>query len=162
ATAAFEGGAAALAGFGLEIGRPVQPMLAQTSGDAEEALGRFGEALFEYKLDGARIQVHKAGDDVVVFSRGLRDVTAAVPEVVELVRALPARAAVLDGEVLALREDGSPHPFQETMRRFGRKRDVVRLRSELALSPFFFDLIHLDGDTLLDLPMRARLAAMAV
>jgi DNA ligase 1 len=162
AAAAFDGGAPALSRFGLEVGRPLQPMLAQTSGDAEDALGRLGVASFEYKLDGARIQVHKRGDDIAVFSRNLREVTSAVPEVVELVRALPAHTLVLDGEVLALQDSGAPHPFQITMRRFGRKRDVSALRSELPLSPFFFDLIHLDGETLIDRPTRERLAAMAV
>ena len=108
--------------------------------------GRLGEASFEYKLDGARIQVHKVGDEVRVFSRNLRDVTVAVPEVVEAVRAMPARELVLDGEAIALRADGTPQPFQITMRRFGRKLDVDRLKAELPLTPFFFDALYVDGD----------------
>ena len=97
---------------------------------------------FEYKLDGARVQVHRSDDEVRVFTRGLNDVTAAVPELVEAVRALPARELILDGEVLALRPDGAPHPFQTTMRRFGRKLDVDALRGELPLTPFFFDVLR--------------------
>lgn len=96
-----------------------------------EALERLGEAAFELKLDGARVQVHKAGDDVRVYSRRGNDVTHAVPELVESVQALPARQLLLDGEVIALKPDGAPHPFQITMRRFGRKLDVPRLRGEL-------------------------------
>jgi DNA ligase-1 len=136
-------------------------MLAQPAADVGEAVERLGEALFEWKLDGARIQVHKAGDLVRVYSRSLKEVTPAVPEVVELARALPAREAILDGEAIALRPDGSPHPFQVTMRRFGRRLDVDRLRAELPLTPFLFDLLHLDGQPLLDEPLSRRMAALA-
>jgi DNA ligase-1 len=122
----------------------------------EAALGQLGEAALEYKLDGARIQVHKAGDEVKVFSRHLREVTPAVPEVVEIVRALPARELILDGEVIALRPDGRPQPFQLTMQRFGRKLEVDRLRRELPLTPFFFDALHLDGEPLIDEPQSRR------
>jgi DNA ligase-1 len=125
-----------------------------------EALDQLGEAALEYKLDGARIQVHKAADEVRVFSRHLREVTPAVPEVVAVVRTLPARELILDGEVIALRDDGTPHPFQTTMRRFGRKLDVDRLRGELPLSPFFFDLVYLDGGALLDEAGRRRFSAL--
>src|SRR5205085_6717424 len=107
-------------------------------------LALLGEAALECKLDGARIQVHKVDDDVRVFSRALRDVTVAVPEVVDLVRRLPARSAILDGEAIALRADGGPQPFQMTMRRFGRKLDVDRLRRELPIAPYFFDCLHLE------------------
>ena len=99
-------------------------MLAQPAGDVSEALERLGEAALELKLDGARVQVHKAGGDVRVYSRRGNEVTQAVPELVERVQALPARQLLLDGEVIALRPDGTPHPFQVTMRRFGRKLDV--------------------------------------
>ena len=109
-----------------------------------------------YKLDGARIQVHKAGDEVKVFSRNLRDVTIAVPEVVAAVRALPASDAILDGEVIGFRPDGAPLPFQVTMRRFGRKLDVERLRSEIPVQPFFFDLLRRDGQTMIDAPQAER------
>src|SRR5207245_2937126 len=110
------------------------------------------------KLDGARIQVHKAGDEVRVFSRALREVTAAVPEVIEIVRALPAREIILDGEAIALRPDGTPHPFQTTMRRFGRKLDVDALGRELPITPVFFDALYLEGRPLVDEPLARRLA----
>ena len=119
----------ASARFSLRLLSPVAPMLASPAGDAEEALERLGEAAFEYKLDGARLQVHRAGDEVRVFTRQLQDVTARVPEVVEWARALPVREAVVEGEALALRADGRPRPFQETMRRLGRKLDVEARRA---------------------------------
>ena len=131
-------------------------MLADAADGVAEAVSALGDAALEYKLDGARIQVHKAGDDIIVFSRALRPVTPAVPEVVEAVRALPARSLILDGEVLALRPDGTPHAFQDTMRRFGRRLDVETLRAELPLTPVFFDVLHVDGDDLLDRPQRER------
>jgi DNA ligase-1 len=161
AAAALGEGAAGLARFGLQLFRPVQPMLAQTAEDPGDALGRLGTAALEYKLDGARVQAHKAGDEVRVYSRRLNEVTAAVPEVVEAVRALPARDLVLDGETLALRPDGAPHAFQTTMRRFGRRLDVDALRRELPLSVFFFDCLHRDGEDLLHRPATERAAALA-
>ena len=112
------GGAATLNTFGLQLGRPIRPMLASPADDLEEALAG-GPSVVEYKLDGARIQVHKDGDDVHIYTRTLREITGSVPELVELVRALPCHAAVLDGETLALNDDGRPRPFQETMSRFG-------------------------------------------
>jgi DNA ligase-1 len=136
-------------------------MLASPAGDVSEALERLGEAALELKLDGARVQVHKAGDEVRVYSRRGNEVTAAVPELVEAVTALPARQLLLDGEVIALRPDRSPLPFQVTMRRFGRKLDVARMREELPLTPFFFDLLHLDGRDVLDRPAGERFAALA-
>ncbi len=163
AHAALTRGAAGLTSFRVELFRPVQPMLAQAADDVTDALKRLGqgEAAFEYKLDGARIQVHKAGDQVRVFSRQLNDVTQAVPEVVEAVRRLSLDDAILDGEAIALRPDGTPLPFQVTMRRFGRKLDVARLRAELPLAPFFFDLLYADGAPLLDEPYARRFAALA-
>ena len=145
ARAALAGGEAGLAGFLIQLFQPVQPMLAEPASGLEEALGDLGEAALERKLDGARIQVHKGDGEVRVFSRALREVTAAVPEVVEAVQQLPARSLILDGEVLALRPDQSPQPFQVTMRRFGRKLDVAALRAELPLQPFFFDCLYRDG-----------------
>jgi len=156
AHAALTGGAAGLAHFRLELFRPVQPMLAQPAADLDEALTRHGTLALEYKLDGARVQVHKAGDVVRVFTRGLNEVTTAVPELVERVRTLPARTLVLDGEVLALKPDGTPHPFQVTMRRFGRRLDVERTRAELPLTPFFFDVLHVDGEDLFTVPAERR------
>jgi len=163
ARAALVDGAAGLARFRIELFRPIQPMLAQAAADVAEALAELGEAAFEYKLDGARIQVHKAGDDVRVFSRQLNDVTVAVPEVVEATRRLPLRETILDGEAIALRAppDGTPLPFQVTMRRFGRKLDVDRLRVELPLASFFFDILYADGAPLLDEPYARRFAALA-
>jgi DNA ligase-1 len=160
ARAVLVDGRAGLGRFRLEMFRPLQPMLAQPASDVDEALGRLGEAAFEYKLDGARVQVHRADDEVRVFTRGLNEVTEAVPELVEVVRALPARDLILDGEVLALRPDGTPHPFQATMRRFGRKLDVESVRKELPLTPYFFDLIRLDGADLFDAPACERIATL--
>jgi DNA ligase-1 len=162
AHAALAEGETGLARFSVQVLRPVQPMLAGSADDLEAALAEIGgAAALELKLDGARVQVHKAGDEVRVYSRQLREMTAAVPEVVEVVRALPARELILDGEVIAMRPDGTPEPFQVTMRRFGRKLDVERLRGELPLTPYFFDLVHLDGTSLLDEPQERRFTALA-
>ncbi len=156
----LEQGEAGLSAYQVRLFRPVQPMLAQTAADPAEAIGELGEAALEWKLDGARIQVHRSGDDVIVYSRSLNDVTAAVPEIVEAVRALPAADLILDGEVISLRPDGWPNPFQMTMRRFGRKLDVDRMRAELPLSPFLFDLLYLDGTSLLDEPQARRFGTL--
>jgi DNA ligase-1 len=163
AAAALTGGDAGLGEFTLGLLRPIQPMLAETAADVGEALNELGDgdASFEYKLDGARIQVHKAGDEVRVFTRNLRDVSARTPEVVEAVRAMAPRELILDGEAIALRPDGSPHPFQITMRRFGRKLDVDRIRETLPLSPVFFDCLFIDGQPLIDEPHARRMAALA-
>ncbi|MCZ4277218.1 ATP-dependent DNA ligase [Rhodococcoides yunnanense] len=156
AMAALGGGEQALAAFGLEFGRPIRPMLASPAESLEAAWAEFGgEVSVEYKLDGARIQVHRDGNDVHVYTRTLREITDAVPELVELIRALPCRAVVLDGETLALTDSGRPRPFQETMSRFG-----ARSAHELLLSPYFFDCIHLDGEDLLDEPLERRLEAL--
>lgn len=161
ARVALTEGSAALAQFAVQLFRPVVPMLAESAEDASEALARLGRAALEFKLDGARIQVHKSGDDVKVYSRRLNDVTGAVPEVVAVTRAFPARDLMLDGEVIALRPNGTPQPFQTTMRRFGRKLEVERLRRELPLTPFFFDILYLDGTPVLDEPQERRFAALA-
>lgn len=154
-------GEAGLAEFRLELLRPIQPMLAQTADDPDDALARLGTAALEWKLDGARIQVHRLDHEVRVFSRQQNEVTDAVPEIVEIVRALPARALLLDGEAIALRGDGAPEAFQTTMRRFGRRLDVERMRAELPLSAFFFDLLHVDGEDLMDRTAGERFAALA-
>ncbi|HVF61829.1 MAG TPA: ATP-dependent DNA ligase [Thermoanaerobaculia bacterium] len=161
ARAALTEGRVGLGRFRLQLFRPLQPMLAQPAEDLEAALGRLGVAALEFKLDGARVQVHRVGEEVRVYSRRGNDVTHAVPELVAAVAALPAQQLLLDGEVLALRPDGTPHPFQVTMRRFGRKLDVERLRGELPLTPFFFDLLHVDGEDLVDRPAGERFAALA-
>jgi len=152
----LEQGEAGLSAYDVQLFRPVQPMLAQTAEDAAEAIEALGEAALEWKLDGARIQVHKSDADVVIYTRALNDVTAAVPEVVEAVRKLPARDLILDGEVISLQPDGRPNPFQTTMRRFGRKLEVNRLRADLPLSPFWFDLLYLNGASFLDEPQARR------
>jgi len=161
AKAALTGATSELAGFATELFRPVHPMLAGSAEDPAVALEELGEAALEFKLDGARIQVHKAGDQVAVYSRRLNEVTAAVPELVDAVRALPARELILDGEIIALRDDGTPHPFQVTMSRFGRRLEIDRLRRDVPLTPFFFDLLYLDGQALLDESAGRRLAALS-
>jgi DNA ligase 1 len=168
--ATFAGGIAqvaraALAGeplerFSIRPMQPVLPMLAQPAEDVAAAMAELGTALLEWKLDGARVQVHKAGGEVKVYTRSLNDVTAAVPEVIEVVRAARADSLILDGEVIALRADGRPQPFQVTMRRFSRKLDVDALRRELPLSVFFFDCLLRDGESLVDRPTRERRAAL--
>ncbi|WP_437965769.1 ATP-dependent DNA ligase [Sorangium sp. So ce260] len=160
AKAALLEGAFGLQRFSLQLLRPVQPMLAQAADDVAAALGELRAMALEWKLDGARVQVHKAGDEVRVFSRSLNSVTKAVPEIVEAVRALPVRSVVLDGEAIAFRPDGAPHPFQVTMRRFGRTLDVAALRAELPLRALFFDVLHLDGEDLLDRSGSERAAAL--
>ena len=154
---ALDGGAAALEAVTLRVGRPVRPMLASPGDSLDAALAALGsDVTVEYKLDGARIQVHRDGDDVRVWTRTLREITGGVPELVELVRSLPGRAMVLDGETLALDDDGRPRAFQDTMSRFGSDGGA-----EVVLSPFFFDLLHVDGSDLIDEPLDVRLDALA-
>ena len=160
ARAAFAEGEPGLARFRLEPLVPVRPMLAQPAEDLASAIDTLGEAALEVKLDGARIQVHRVGQDVRIFTRRLNDVTDSLPEIVEAVRALPSDRLILDGELIALREDGRPLPFQVTMRRFGRKTDVDAMREKLPVDAFFFDCLHADGDDLIDRPQRARFAAL--
>ncbi|MDQ0613596.1 DNA ligase-1 [Microbacterium sp. W4I4] len=152
---ALTGTEADLEAVGLQVGRPVLPMLAATAPTPSAAVELTGRASVEYKLDGARIQVHRHGDEVGVFTRSLADVTHRVPEIVEIVRGLPAHDLILDGETLSLDEDGGPRPFQDTMSRFGA--DVSR---DLVLRPWFFDVLHLDGRDLIDKPLATRLAAL--
>lgn len=161
ATAALTGGASALGAFRLEVFAPFSPMLAQTAAGVAEALRELGaEAAFEWKMDGARIQVHKAGDDVRIYTRGLNDVSAAVPEIVEAARAFPAGNIVLDGEAIVSDETGRPRPFPVTMRRFGRRLDVQTLRGELPIGAFFFDCLRLDGSSLAERPLSERYRAL--
>jgi DNA ligase-1 len=157
AVAAIERGSDALAAFGLAPLRPIQPMLAQTAEDVGEAIARIHPASVEWKLDGARIQVHRVGDEVRVFTRNLADVTSRVPEIVAAVAALDVRSIVLDGEAIALRPDGRPFPFQVSMSRFGARG---RTGADIPLFPFFFDLLHLDGHDTIDDPLERRAAAL--
>jgi DNA ligase-1 len=145
----------------LQVGRPIHPMLAGSAPDLGTAMEKTGPAALEWKLDGARIQVHRDGSDIGVYTRSLDDVTARVPEVVEAVLALPADRLVLDGEAIALQDDGRPQPFQVTGSRFGSSRDVGELRRTIPLTPFVFDVLHADGEDLLDLPGADRAERLA-
>ena len=159
--AVAKAGTHGLAQFRVRLFRPIKPMLAQTANDVAEALERSSPAAFEYKFDGARIQVHKQGNDVKVFSRLMNEVTVAVPEVVEAARKLAVKEVILDGEAIALTSDNRPLPFQTTMRRFGRKLDVEALQGELPLVPYFFDILYLDGESLMDQPYSTRFKVLS-
>src|SRR5689334_4545534 len=169
AAAALTDGAAGLARFGLTVFRPVLPMLAQTADSAAEALASFaGPAALELKLDGFRVQIHKDGDLVRVYSRSLNDVTAQVPAIVAAAAALPAGRLILDGEAIALGPNGRPLPFQDTMRRLGRKPGPARTAGALdprhdsaPLTLTLFDILMLDDQTLLAATARERFAALA-
>ena len=170
AAAALTGGEAALDQFTLKVGQPVGPMLAQTATGVSEALERLGgTAVFEAKLDGARVQIHRAGDAVSIYTRSLDDVTERLPEVVEATLELPVTDLIADAEAIALRPDGRPHRFQVTASRFGRGAgrggkdrsvDIAAARESQPLSVFVFDLLHLDGEDLLDRPTSERVAAL--
>jgi DNA ligase-1 len=155
-------GTEALARFQLELFVPAAPMLAQTAADVGEALRALGgEAAFEWKMDGARIQMHKVGDEVRVYTRSLNEVTGAVPEIVEMVRTFSAHTLVLDGEAIAFDSSERPHPFQVTMRRFGRKLNVESARTELPIRAFFFDCLRFEGQSIVGRPTRERVQALA-
>jgi len=161
AAVALASGLEGLAEIRLTLLQPIVPMLAQPAPDLRSALERLGNAAVEWKLDGARLQVHVLGDEVRAYTRNLADVTDRVPEVVDAIGQLPLRAAVFDGEVIALDKDGRPHPFQVTMSRFGRRRGVDELKHNVPLSPFMFDCLHVDGVDLLDRPAAERFAVLA-
>ena len=160
ANAVLTEGEAGLSRYALELFRPAQPMLADSAPNVQEALEQLGTAVLEWKLDGARVQVHRRDERVAVYTRSLNDVTAAVPEVVEAVRELGAREIILDGEVIALDAAGRPLAFQDTMRRFGKRLNIEALRATLPVMPFFFDVLHVDGEDLLDHPLADRLARL--
>jgi ATP-dependent DNA ligase I len=151
----------ALRSFTLRVGRPLRPMLAAAAPSIEAAMQRVSPAGVEWKIDGIRVQVHKDGDQITVFTRTLDDITGRVPEIVEAVRSVPARTAVLDGEAVALFPDGRPRPFQVTASRAGIQDEAAARRGGVPLTPFFFDLLHLDGADLIDAPARDRHAALA-
>lgn len=160
AAAAMQGGERALAAFGLVVGRPVRPMLAASAADLAAAFTAVSsDVAIDGKIDGIRIQVHRDGDDVVVYTRSLDDITPRLPEVVELALGLDVQRVVLDGEAVALGADGRPRPFQETGAR-AMSRDVTTLRSAVPLTPLFFDILHLDGRDLIDEPARRRFTVL--
>jgi DNA ligase-1 len=154
---ALTGGEDALAAVRLHVLRPVLPMLAASAASVAEALAATGEASVEWKLDGARIQVHRAGDDVRVFTRNLNEVTDRMPEVVAAARSFPVQSVVLDGEAIGLGHDERPRRFQDTMSRFGRDHASTK---EIPLTAFFFDVLHVDGRDVIALPLRERSALL--
>ena len=159
AAAALRDGVEALRAVGLEVGRPVLPMLAQSAPDVATALAQtsqVGPVALEWKLDGIRVQVHRVGEEVRMFTRTLDDITTRVPELVEAVRALDVRDVVLDGEAIALDDSGRPRPFQETAARTSSRLDVTALRASVPVALFVFDVLHHDGRDLLDAPAADR------
>lgn len=165
AQAALGGGSAALARFGLQVGRPLKPMLASSEASIEEALARIGgAAAVEWKLDGIRVQAHIADGEVRLFTRSLDDITDRLPEVVTALAALPVHDAVFDGELIALRADGRPYAFQDTASRAASEADAANAAKQRAetvpLSVFLFDALHLNGSDLIDLPDAERHAAL--
>jgi DNA ligase 1 len=173
AAAALRDGVESLRAIGLEVGRPVLPMLASSAPDVAQAIAQTSQTVLgspperpdpvacEWKLDGIRVQVHRAGDEVWVFTRTLDDITARVPELVEEVLALAVRAVVLDGEAIALDDAGRPRPFQETAARTGSRLEVAALRSSVPLALFIFDVLQIDGRDLLDAPAAVRQEVLA-
>ncbi|MGP3769381.1 ATP-dependent DNA ligase [Streptomyces sp. SDT5-1] len=149
-------GPEALDEFRLTVGRPVQPMLAHSAASVDEALDKLGACAVEEKLDGIRVQVHRDGRDVRVFTRTLDDITDRLPEVVDAVREFPGERFILDGEVIALGADGRPRAFQDVAGRVGSRVDVARAAEALPVSPVFFDVLYVDGRDLLDLPFAKR------
>ncbi len=143
-----------LAGFSLTMFTPLKPMLAQTAASVQEALGKMGEAAIETKYDGARVQVHRRGTEVRIYTRNLRDITSSVPEIVDAALAVEADAVILDGEAISYRGDGTPEPFQETISRFAQDE------ASGSLAAVFFDVLHVEGDDLIDRPQRDRFRAL--
>lgn len=158
---ALEEGSAGLSRFQPRLFHPISPMLANSAEGEEDALERLGEAGFEYKIDGARIQIHKEREQVRIFTRHLKDITERLPELVVLVRTFQLRDAIIEGEAFASRENHRPLPFQTTMRRLGRIQDIERLRAEIPLVSYFFDLLYLDGESFIKAPYRQRLDTLS-
>jgi len=161
ASAALTEGAAGLTRFAIALFQPLAPMLAQPADDIGDAMARIPMVALEWKLDGARVQVHKRGDDVRIYTRTGNDVTVAAPEIVSTMQRVPAQTLILDGEAIVLKPNGSPYPFQDTMRRFGRVLDIAAMRETMPLSVFFFDCLRLGDDDLVPMPTSARFEAMA-
>ncbi len=162
ARAAITQGEQGLAHLAMQVGRPLKPMLAQTAEDVPDAFEKMdGPLALEYKLDGARVQIHKRGDTVQLFSRHLSDITASLPEVAEEARReLKARDAIVEGEVIAVDANGRPRPFQILMRRVGRERDVEAIQEEIPVHLYLFDCLYREGETLLDESNTARWQAL--
>ncbi|MCC3775928.1 ATP-dependent DNA ligase [Streptomyces sp. UNOB3_S3] len=158
ARALLAGGPAALAGFRLEVGRPVLPMLARSAKDVDEALDRLGPCAVEEKLDGVRVQVHRDGEDVRVFTRTLDEITGRLPELVGAALELPVSSVVLDGEAVALDAAGRPHAFQDVAGRVGTR--TAGAGAALPLSAVFFDVLSVEGRELLSLPTAERHAVL--
>ena len=165
AAAALTGGVPALEEFGLQPGRPIRPMLASSANEVAEAMAKAGPdgaaVAVDSKLDGIRIQVHKYDGRVHVYTRSLEEITDRVPEVVEAVAALPAQTLVLDGEAIALTPEGRARPFQETGARTASRVDVAALRETVPLTSYFFDVLHVDGEDLVDSPGHERFDRLA-
>ncbi|MFE9841852.1 ATP-dependent DNA ligase [Streptomyces goshikiensis] len=161
AAAVLAGGEEALRTVTLRVGRPVQPMLAGSAKSVAEALAALGPCVLEEKLDGIRVQVHREGDAVRVYTRSLDEITDRLPEVADLARALPGDAFILDGEVIGQGSDGRPVPFQEIASRVGSRVDVAAARQTLPVAPYFFDVLAAGGEVLLDLPVHERYATLA-
>ncbi|MFF7802879.1 ATP-dependent DNA ligase [Streptomyces olivaceus] len=153
-------GPGALDRFRLTVGRPVLPMLAHSASSVAEAVGRLGSAAVEEKLDGIRVQVHRDGGTVRLYTRTLDDITDRLPEVTEAALALPGERFVLDGEVISLDASGRPRSFQETAGRVGSRTDVATAARALPVSVVFFDALFVDGRDLLDLPLTERHAEL--
>jgi DNA ligase 1 len=160
AATALTEGSAGLSGYAIVLFQPLSPMLAQSADDIADAMALIPMPALEWKVDGARVQVHKRGEDVRIYTRTGNDVTAVAPEIVYAVRRANAQALILDGEAIALKADGAPYPFQDTMRRFGRVLDIDAMRATMPLSVFFFDCLRRDDHDLVPLPATERFAAL--
>ena len=160
ASTALSEGAAGLSGYAIALFQPLAPMLAQAADDIADAMARIPTAAVEWKLDGARVQVHKCGEEVRIYTRTGNDVTAAAPEIVSAVRRARARSLILDGEAIALKPGGAPYAFQDTMRRFGRVLDIEAMRETMPLSAFFFDCLRRDEHDLVARPASARFESL--
>lgn len=161
AQALLSHGPAALDGFRLTVGRPVLPMLAHTAASVSEAVDKLGTCAVEEKLDGIRVQVHRDGDDVRIYTRTLDDITDRLPELTAAALELKGERFILDGEVIALDADGRPRSFQEIAGRVGSRVDVATAAEAVPVSPVFFDALSVDGQDLLDLPFAERHAELA-
>ncbi|MFF1654364.1 ATP-dependent DNA ligase [Streptomyces sp. NPDC058252] len=161
AQALLSRGPEALDGFRLTVGRPVLPMLAHTAASVSEAVEKLGACVVEEKLDGIRVQLHRDGDDVRVYTRTLDDITDRLPELTSAALELKGERFILDGEVIALDADGRPRSFQETAGRVGSRVDVATAAQTVPVSPVFFDALSVDGQDLLDLPFTERHAELA-